>query len=328
MDQEINTNNDHIPWIEKYRPMTIEDIMLDNMSMKKLEKIVKDKNMPNMIITGMPGIGKTTTIKCIARNLYGSKMNDLVLELNASDDRGIKIVQETIMNFCKKKIDDRFKHKIIILDEADNMTVKAQVLINTLMEKYNNTRFAFTCNTSEDIIESIQSRCIIMKYSTLTKEQITKRLQFICKKENVTCGKKPLEALAIISQGDARNAINNLQFACMSYGKNNITNETDIYTVCDKPQPTLIKEIIDSCIKKDFRLSIKKVIELKELGFSEQDITISMIQYLRYDESTIPELVKNMFLDKICMSTFIISKGLDTMIQLTACIAHMIACIK
>src|ERR1700744_3148564 len=165
------------PWIEKYRPKSIYDLILDKKMFDKIKKIIDDKDMPNIIIMGVPGIGKTTTIKCIARGLFGKFVNDAVLELNASDDRGIKAVQETIMNFCKKKLDlneddngDQCKiipkikkyadHKIIILDEADNMTIKAQSQINNLMEKYHKTtRFAFTCNISEDIIESIQSRC-------------------------------------------------------------------------------------------------------------------------------------------------------------------------
>jgi len=329
--------SDHIPWIEKYRPRKIEDLVLDETTMKKINKMIADKHMPNIIIAGLPGIGKTTTIKCIVRSLYGKYINDAVLELNASDDRGIKAVQDTIMNFCKKQLNLNEKakeqnpnadnmyaeHKIIILDEADNMTPKAQMLINNLMEKYHNTtRFAFTCNESEDIIESIQSRCTIMKYFRLTKEQILSRLKVICEKENVEYDKGSLEIISSISQGDIRSAINNLQLIHNSYDKIPIDK---IYTICDKPQPVVINNIFDACKKKDFKTALEIAYDLKHKGFSESDIILNMIYIIRNETTNLDEITKIKFLDKICTSAYIMSKGLDTPLQLSACIASMIS---
>lgn len=117
------------PWIEKYRPKEVEDLVLEDGTLNKIKKIINDKDMPNIIITGSPGIGKTTTILCIAKKLLGRHFKEGVLELNASDDRGVKTVNESIEYFCKKKLDisDKYsRHKIILLDEADNMTKKAQ----------------------------------------------------------------------------------------------------------------------------------------------------------------------------------------------------------
>lgn len=326
---------DHMPWIEKYRPKTVDDIVLDSMTLKKVHKILNDKHMPNLIITGLPGVGKTTTIKCIARSLYGKHMNDAVLELNASDDRGIKSVQEPIMNFCKKQlclndpdsVDIKYaQHKIIILDEADNITPKAQALINNLMEKYHTTtRFAFTCNDSEDIIESIQSRCTIMKYSRLTKEQIVDRLKTICSCENVTYEKNSLETIASISLGDIRAAINNLQ---LIYNTCDEIPLDQVYAICDKPQPTIINNIFDACYKKDFKKAVQFAFELKNKGFNESDIILNMIQIIRNEKTNIDELTKIKFLDKICLSAYIISKGLDTPLQLTSCISSMISSIQ
>ena len=160
-----------IPWIEKYRPKTLDDLIVDEITLTKLRSIIERSDMPNIIITGMPGIGKTTTILCLAHSLLGKYYKDAVLELNASDDRGIKTVQNTINSFCKKKMQiakNVRKHKIILLDEADNMTEKAQKLIGNLMEKYGETtRFAFTCNTSNDINETIQTKCIILRYKRI-----------------------------------------------------------------------------------------------------------------------------------------------------------------
>ena len=156
-----------IPFSDKYRPKRLNELIIDDIIYNKLKNIIDSKDVPNMIFTGKSGVGKTSSIHCIARSIYPKSGLDAVIESNASDDRGIKFVQDTIQNFCKRKIiyqDGYAKHKLIILDEADNITPKAQRLINSIMENNPNTRFVFTCNTSSDIIESIQSRCIIIRF--------------------------------------------------------------------------------------------------------------------------------------------------------------------
>jgi replication factor C subunit 2/4 len=320
------------PWIEKYRPSKLEDIILDENTQKRVKKIIEDREMTNIILPGVPGIGKTTTIKCIATALYGKYANIAVLELNASDDRGIKSVQEKIVTFCKKRMDLNDKdncldnkkyaeHKLIFLDEADNMTNKAQRLINNLMEKYHKTtRFAFTCNSSSDIIEGIQSRCIILRFHRLRKEQIVERLTKICELENLNIRKKSLDTLAEISDGDLRCAINNLQLVNRSYSKINIEN---IYKICSKPQPEILKTIVDSCIKKDFINAKNIVFNLKKIGYSESDIILGLIQLLKTND-TIKEDIRIKYMDKICYCAYLISKGLATDIQLIACISSLI----
>ncbi len=319
----------NIPWIEKYRPRTIDDLVLDDSTINKINKFIQDKDMPNIIITGMPGIGKTTTIKCIARGLFGKYANEAVLELNASDERGINSVQDTITSFCKKKLDLNEKgkktyaeHKIIILDEADNMTSKAQLLINNLMEKYHKTtRFAFTCNNSSDIIESIQSRCIIMRYFRLNKEQVIKRLHTICDIEKIKYDKDALETISIISQGDVRSAINNLQ---LIYNANGSVNTSQIYELCDKPLPKIIRNIIHSIFNKDIKNSIKLVLELKQHGFSESDIILGMMNCIKLDnELKLSEHKKIAYLDEISHTLYNISKGVSTELQMVGCLINL-----
>ena len=325
---------DYTPWIEKYRPNNLDDIILDDNTYKKIRKIIEDKEMTNIILPGVPGVGKTTSIKCVARALYGKYADEAVLELNASDDRGIKAVQEKIVNFCKKRMDlnDRDNnngnekkysdHKLIFLDEADNMTNKAQRLINNLMEKYNKTtRFAFTCNSSSDIIEGIQSRCIILRFYRLKKEQVIMRLEKICQIENVNINKKGLEVLADISDGDLRAAINNLQLVHRTKSDPKIE---DIYIICSKPQPTIIKNIVVDCINKDFIGAKNKIFILKKDGYSESDIILGMIQLLKVDTS-IKENIRIDYLDKVCYFAYIISKGLATDIQLVSCLTSLIS---
>ena len=323
---------DQTPWIEKYRPFKLEDIILYENTQKKIKKIIEDKEMTNLILPGVPGIGKTTTIKCIARALYGKYADEAVLELNASDDRGIKAVQEKIVNFCKKKMDlnDRggnidgkkySEHKLIFLDEADNMTNKAQRLINNLMEKYNKTtRFAFTCNSSSDIIEGIQSRCIILRFYRLRKDQVVFRLEKICELENIIMDKKGLDVIADIADGDLRSAINSLQLV---YRSCNTISVENIYKVCSKPQPKIIKSIIEDCIKKDFIEAKNKIFDLKKVGYSESDIILGIIHLLKID-TTIKEEIRISYLEKVCYYAYVISKGLATDIQLISCISSLI----
>jgi len=319
-----------MPWIEKYRPKLIHDVILDSGTQSKISNIIEEFEMPNIIITGTPGVGKTTTIKCIARSFYGKYMKDYVLELNASDERGIKTVQDTIIDFCKKKIiinDSQnikcAEHKMIILDEADNMTQKAQRLINTLMEKYHKTtRFAFTCNNSHDIIESIQSRCIIFRYHRVDKNSVVANLKKICAAEQIPHEDDALEEIAIYSQGDMRNAINNLQLTYNSCNGEIIVD--GVRKMCDKPQPFIIRDILNHCVKGDIKQALTSTIHLKTSGYSGSDIMLAMINTIKLSEHLeFNEATKIKLMEHVAKTAYIISKGIDTNLQLSGCIASM-----
>jgi replication factor C subunit 2/4 len=322
---------DNIPWIEKYRPKKLEDLLIDDSIYTKIKKIIDDKNMPNIIITGIPGIGKTTTILCIAKILLGKYFDSCVLELNASDDRGIKVVQESITQFCKKKIiidnpDQNKKtyaeHKIILLDEADNMTVKAQQLINNLMETYyETTRFAFTCNNSSAIIESIQSRAVILNYRAVTHELILSRLKKICALENVEYNDDGLDAIVTTSQGDMRQALNCLQ---TTYNGFKIINTDNVLKICDSPHPLIIKEIFIKCNEKDVKGALIELQKLKDIGFYSSDIILAMINVLKNMKiEKLNDQNKIRYIEEIGRSYLIISKGFDTELQLTGTICKL-----
>lgn len=318
----------NVPWIEKYRPSNLDDLVLEEGTKNKLKKIVEDANMPNLIITGFPGIGKTTTILCLARNLYGRHFSNAVLELNASDERGIK-AQSSIVDFCKKKLimqeeNGRIypEHKLVLLDEADNMTKKAQQQINKLMESYGNTtRFAFTCNNSEDIIEAIQSRCIMFRYYRLTGPQITDRLKKICEIEDVPYTIDGLQTLVLTAQGDLRKAINNLQITYNGY--HDVVPE-NVYKLCDQPHPLIINNIFAACYKKDFCKAIALLESLRKQGYSSSDISNSMIDTLKIvEDQEFDDKTRIRFMNEVAMTSIIISRGVNTPLQLTGCIAKM-----
>ncbi len=338
----VKSNNTtlNVPWIEKYRPRTIDELVIDSGTYNKIEKIVNDKDMPNIIITGLPGIGKTSTILYIAKVLLGKYFREGCIELNASDDRGIKAVQDSIIYFCKKKLEMNSNineedntnsqkysqkysnHKIVLLDEADNMTKKAQQLINNLMETYHGTtRFAFTCNNSSEIIEAIQSRCIIFRYQRLSNEQVMGRLKVICGRENITYDDGGIRALILTAQGDMRKAINNLQLIYNGY--NEIT-EKNVYTLCDRPHPMIIQNMFIACNNKDVKKALGLLEKLKNDGFSSSDISISMVDTIKTAKlDELDEATKIRFLQEICHTCLIISRGVNSYLQLTGCIAKL-----
>ena len=189
-----------LPWVEKYRPKKLEDIVGNEETVERLKLIVQDGNMPNMIISGLPGIGKTTSIHCLAYELLGDEhYHQATMELNASDDRGIDVVRNKIKQFAQTKILlPPGRQKIIILDEADSMTPGAQQALRRTIEIYSNTtRFAFACNQSLKIIEPLQSRCAILRYNRLSDEEVLARLLEIIKMEDVKYNTEGLQALKI-----------------------------------------------------------------------------------------------------------------------------------
>jgi replication factor C subunit 2/4 len=309
-----------MPWIEKYRPNTLDDIILDNTNLRRINYISGNNIMPNIIIAGEPGIGKTTTILCIAKKLLGKKYKDFVLELNASDNRGIKTVQECMTRFCKKKLDKNISHKIILLDEADNLTPKAQQLIATLMEKFSDTtKFAFTCNNIVDIIDSIQSRCTILKYTRLSPSKIKKKVLQICEKENIKYDSEGLNAIIINSNGDLRNAINNLQSIYTGFGELTLEN---FKKICDKPNPFIIKKLIEEIKNKNINKCIKMINKLKKKGYPSCDILLSINNVLKL-YNNISEDSKMKYIYEIGKTYMIINKGVDTDLQIYGCLARV-----
>ncbi len=186
---------------------------------------------------------------------------------------------------------------------------------------YQSTRFAFTCNNSSDIIEAIQSRCIIFRYKRLNDEQIFKRLEDICKIENVKYNEKGLKAVVLTSQGDMRKAINHLQLTYNGYGE---IIPINVHKLCDKPHPMVIKDIFLSCYNKDLKSAICHLERLRSKGYSSSDISLSMVNLLKsltVDE--IDEKTKIRYMNEISRASIIITKGVDSSLQLTGSIAKL-----
>ena len=207
------------PWVEKHRPQKLSEIVQDDDILKKLNTMLKDKFVPHMLVDGHAGVGKTSSIKAYIKEVYKENYNLCVLELNASDDRGLDIVHEKIIPFCKGIAFDQTGsklNKVIIFDEADNLTKKAQEIISNLIKEYSlMTRFIFICNNRADIDEKIQSRCFPIYFPSIGNK-INNCLKKILEKENITLSNSKIDEIVKYSNGDIRLAINLIQIATIS----------------------------------------------------------------------------------------------------------------
>src|SRR4030042_2886004 len=201
-------------WAEKYRPKRLDDMVDQKTIVERLKSFVKSRNVPHCIFAGPPGTGKTTAALCLARDLYGDGYREHLLELNASDERGIDVVRDTVKTFARVKSIGEIPFKIMILDEADNMTSDAQQALRRTMERYTETcRFIMCANYSGKIIEPIQSRCAPFRFSHLPRKEQDEYLNTITAKEQIKLTVDGLDAIFEVCGGDLRKAINTLQAA-------------------------------------------------------------------------------------------------------------------
>lgn len=272
----------NLPFVEKYRPKTIDDIVGNHNIIERFQTIAQEGNMPNIILSGPPGTGKTSSILCLTRQLLGDKMKDAVIELNASDDSGIKVVRNKIKMFVKKQVTlPPGRHKIVILDEADNMTSQAQQALRRLIDNYSSTtRFAFSCNTSSKIINAIQSRCIILRFNKLKEDQMKKRLNYIIQQEGIKYTDEGIQKLISISSGDMREIINNLQ-TISTYGPLTVDNVEALY---DQPSYKQINQLITHTLNNDIKDSLNILKTMYKKGYNSVDILNELLDNVKkYD---------------------------------------------
>ncbi|MCQ5377119.1 MAG: replication factor C small subunit [Candidatus Methanomethylicia archaeon] len=258
-------------WTEKYRPKTLDDIVNQTEIVERLKRFVKERSMPHCLFAGTPGTGKTTAAMCLAHDLYGQDYRQNYLELNASDERGIDVIRTTVKDFARTVSMADAPFKILVLDEADNLTPDAQQALRRTMEMYTNTcRFILACNYFSRIIEPIQSRCAFFRFIPLRGEEVKARVKEICEKEGVRITPKGLEALLYVGGGDLRRVINTLQAAAASSKE---VDDAIIYRISGRVSPKEVKDLLSDAIKGDFVAARAKVVRLMvDYGLSGLDI--------------------------------------------------------
>lgn len=311
-----------IPWVEKYRPKSLAEVVGQSNIIERLKSYAKSRNVPNQLYSGPAGVGKTSSAIALAKALFGEQgFKQNFLELNASDERGIDVVRNTIKDFART-LAFNADFKIIFLDEADALTADAQQALRRTMECYTKTaRFILSCNYSSRIIEPIQSRCVIFRFSPLTDAEIKKKLSEIAKQEKLEVEDSAYDAIVYASEGDLRKAINILQGSAF-LGKK-ITDKI-VYSVSSRARPVEIRELIKLAFSKKFTEARELLTKLMyEYGMSGEDIIVQLYRELmEMDEKAIPTKVKIELVNVIAEYNYRIVEGANERIQLEAMLAQ------
>lgn len=317
-------NTIDLPWIEKYRPKTLDDVIGQKHIVERLKGYLKEGNLPNMLLTGPAGVGKTSSSIALAKHLFGQHYERNFLELNASDDRGIDVVRNTIKDFART-LPFEANFKIIFLDESDSLTADAQQALRRTMEKYTRTcRFILSCNYSSRIIEPIQSRCVIFRFGPLEKSDVVERLKEVSKKEDVKIDSDAQDAIFYVSQGDMRKSINILQAAATNNSKG--IKEHDVYAISARARPEEIKEIIFVAKSGKFKESRTLLYKLMyDYGMSGEDIINQIYRELvDYDESKLDIRSKIKLIEIVSDYNFRITQGANDRLQIEAMLAQFV----
>lgn len=241
--------NDFLPWVEKYRPKTIDEIISHDQNIETIKKLLIGGSLPHLLFHGSSGTGKTSTIMALAKEIYGNNMRLMVMKLDASDDRGINSVREDIKGFAEKSNMFQKGVRLIILDEADSMTFDAQFALRRIIEKYSLTiRFCLICNYENKIIPAIRSRCANFRFSNIDINHICIKLNQIADTENIKHDPQVIETIATLANGDLRKAINLIQTISMQ--TDFITNQLCWETACI-PSNKETNEILEILYNKE-----------------------------------------------------------------------------
>ncbi|KAL7155856.1 hypothetical protein ABFS83_03G103900 [Erythranthe nasuta] len=251
-------------WVEKHRPQSLDDVAAHRDIVETIDKLASGNRLPHLLLYGPPGTGKTSTVLALARKLYGNQLPNMVLELNASDDRGIDVVRQQIQDFASTQsisFGAKPAVKMILLDEADAMTKDAQFALRRVIERYTkSTRFALICNNVNKVIPALQSRCTRFRFAPLDAIHVSERLKYVISAEGLDVPESGLKALVRLSNGDMRKALNILQSTHMACEQ--ITEEA-VYLCTGNPLPKDIEQISHWLLNEPFTTACKRISEIK-----------------------------------------------------------------
>ena len=321
----MSVNEEALMWVEKYRPKTLDEVVGLTEIKESLKAFMRNpKTMPHLMLAGIPGTGKTTIALAIAHTLYGDSWRSFTLELNASDERGIDTVRDRIKDFSRYSrtgFGGNIPFALIILDECDQMTGPAQTALRRIMEIGSRTsRFILICNQSSKIIEPIQSRCAIFRFSRLDRQAMKEHLICIAQKEHVSLLPEAAERIVEYSEGDLRHAINALQTA--SAYKEGVVDEKTVSLVIGEASPMLVQKMIRKAFYGDFMEARKTMYDIMgSFGFSGSEI-IRQVQREIFKMSDLTPEQKADISQVIGEYDYRLTQGANSDIQLSALLAQ------
>ncbi|PON47370.1 Replication factor C subunit [Parasponia andersonii] len=311
------------PWVEKYRPKQVKDVAHQEEVVRVLTNTLETANCPHMLFYGPPGTGKTTTALAVAHQLFGPELyKSRVLELNASDDRGINVVRTKIKDFAAVAVGSAQRqggypcppYKIIILDEADSMTEDAQNALRRTMETYSKvTRFFFICNYISRIIEPLASRCAKFRFKPLSEEIMSSRVLYICKEEGLNLDTEALSTLSSISQGDLRRGITYLQSAARLFGST-ITSK-DVISVSGVIPQEVVEALFAACKSGNFDLANKEVHNIIVEGYPVSQMLLQLFEMV-VEAADVKDEQKSRICKKLGEADKCLVDGADEYLQL------------
>ncbi|XP_034638058.1 replication factor C subunit 4 [Trachemys scripta elegans] len=312
-----------IPWVEKYRPKCVDEVAFQEEVVAVLKKSLEGADLPNLLFYGPPGTGKTSTILALARELYGPELfRQRVLELNASDERGIQVIREKVKTFAQLTVSGSRSDgkvcppfKIVILDEADSMTSAAQAALRRTMEKESKTtRFCLLCNYISRIIEPLTSRCSKFRFKPLTDKIQQQRLWAVSEKENVKVSNEAMSCLVQVSEGDLRKAITFLQSATRLTGGKEITEKVVTEIAGVVPKET-IDGLLSACQSGSFEKLETVVKNLINEGYAAAQL-VNQLHDDIVEREDLTDKQKSIIAEKLAEVDKCLTDGADEYLQL------------
>jgi replication factor C small subunit len=310
-------------FLEKYRPQKFEEVVGNKETVTQIKDMVEGKSIPHLLFEGTAGVGKTTLAYIIGKTLFGENFRNNFMELNASDDRGIDVVRDTIKSFAKTQ-PLNFDFKIILLDEADSMTKDAQEALRRVMERYSgNTRFIICCNRVDQLIDPIVSRCQKFHFAPISPEDMIPRIKYICEHEGIKYDEGSITQLAKNAMGDVRYIVNFIQVFVSE--KKPLTTQ---YFIEVKTRD-FYEKIWDAILLGRFLEADRIAHQLMSIGYDEREIIRKMHERLiNRDSTSIGDTNKGECVLELAESDYRLTLGVSKGLQIDALLMRLINVFK
>ncbi|CAL5994654.1 Replication_factor C [Hexamita inflata] len=302
------------PFVELYRPQTLSEVVGNQQTVERLKYFVDNGNLPNILFSSPPGMGKTTIAHCLGRQMLADQFKQAFIELNASDERNISDIRERVRTFAQLQVTLPVgRHKIVFLDECDAMTSQAQLALRRIMEDCgDSTRFILACNIVSKVVEPLQSRCCVITLQPPSVEDIITRLRQICEKASIKAGPEALRLLADLADGDVRNAVNNLQTASLALQKQ--LTEAGIRDVLDFIDVNQVGKIY-SAAKTRFDEGHSQLQKLFIEGYSADEIVAAFYRFGMNPKTVMTDQTRAKFLKAVAQCHARLAGGINSELQ-------------